>query len=81
VGKSLFGPYALVVELASMLLLVALIGARHLAGHREPAERAMPSGIQTLTEADGRPHADGSAVGREAGEARVLPGGGEAMAP
>jgi NADH-quinone oxidoreductase subunit J len=37
VAVSLFGPYALAVELASMLLLVALVGARHLAGHHEEA--------------------------------------------
>jgi NADH-quinone oxidoreductase subunit J len=30
VGLALFGPYALAVELASMLLLAALVGARHL---------------------------------------------------
>jgi NADH-quinone oxidoreductase subunit J len=34
VGVALFGPYVLAVELASMLLLVALIGVRHLAAHR-----------------------------------------------
>lgn len=33
VGLSLFGPYVLGVELASMLLLAALVGAYHL-GHR-----------------------------------------------
>ena len=32
VSASLFGPYVLGVELASMLLLAALIGARHVAG-------------------------------------------------
>jgi NADH-quinone oxidoreductase subunit J len=33
VGVALFGPYALGIELASMLLLVALIGVGHIAGH------------------------------------------------
>jgi NADH-quinone oxidoreductase subunit J len=33
VGLSLFGPYALGVELASMLLLAGLVGAYHLARH------------------------------------------------
>jgi NADH-quinone oxidoreductase subunit J len=33
VGVALFGPYALGIELASMLLLVALIGVTHIAGH------------------------------------------------
>jgi NADH-quinone oxidoreductase subunit J len=35
VSRSLFGPYVLGVELASMLLLAALIGARHIGGRRE----------------------------------------------
>jgi NADH-quinone oxidoreductase subunit J len=30
VGQTLFGPYLLAVELASMLLLAALVGAFHL---------------------------------------------------
>lgn len=46
VGVSMFGPYALVVELASMLLLVALIGARHLAGRVETAEELAEAGEQ-----------------------------------
>jgi NADH-quinone oxidoreductase subunit J len=46
VAVSLFGPYALAVELASMLLLVALIGARHLAGRRETAEELAEAGEQ-----------------------------------
>ena len=33
VGISLFGPYLLVVELASMLLLAALVAAFHLGRH------------------------------------------------
>lgn len=39
VGIALFGPYLLAVELASMLLLAALVGAYHL-GRRVPAERS-----------------------------------------
>ena len=35
VGDALFGPYVLGVELASMLLLAALIGARHIASQPE----------------------------------------------
>ena len=38
VGIALFGPYALGVELASMLLLAGLVGAYHL-GRRENNER------------------------------------------
>jgi NADH-quinone oxidoreductase subunit J len=37
VGISLFGPYLLVVELASMLLLAALVAAYHL-GRQEAKE-------------------------------------------
>jgi NADH-quinone oxidoreductase subunit J len=35
VSAALFGPYVLGVELASMLLLAALIGARHIASQPE----------------------------------------------
>ena len=38
VGVVLFGPYLLAVELASFLLLAALVGAYHL-GRRDPKER------------------------------------------
>ncbi len=38
VGITLFGPYLLGVELASMLLLAGLVGAYHL-GHREGEQR------------------------------------------
>ena len=39
VGAALFGPYALGVELASLLLLAALVAAYHLgARHRAPAD-------------------------------------------
>jgi NADH-quinone oxidoreductase subunit J len=41
VSVSLYGPYVLGVELASMLLLAALVGARHVAEHsREVARTA-----------------------------------------
>jgi NADH-quinone oxidoreductase subunit J len=36
VGIALFGPYALGVELASMLLLAGLVGAYHLGKHEKP---------------------------------------------
>jgi NADH-quinone oxidoreductase subunit J len=38
VGLALFGPYALAVELASMLLLAALVGARHLGRRGQESE-------------------------------------------
>jgi len=47
VGITLFGPYLLVVELASFLLLAGLIGAYHIA--RSPDARAGTSARHTLT--------------------------------
>jgi NADH-quinone oxidoreductase subunit J len=49
VSEALFGPYVLGVELASMLLLAALIGARHVASQPEsPGREDVPgSGEQT----------------------------------
>jgi len=38
VGQSLFGPYVVGVELASMLLLAGLVGAYHLGRREEPGE-------------------------------------------
>ena len=38
VGETLFGPYVIGVELASMLLLAALVGARHVADQRDERE-------------------------------------------
>jgi NADH-quinone oxidoreductase subunit J len=40
VSQSLFGPYVLGVELASMLLLAALVGARHVAAQPDRAPEA-----------------------------------------
>lgn len=39
VGKALFGPYVLGVELASLLLLAGLVGAYHLGRPETPKER------------------------------------------
>ncbi len=36
VGIALYGPYLLVVELASMLLLGGLVAAYHLGRHQDP---------------------------------------------
>ena len=44
VSQSLFGPYVLGVELASMLLLAALVGARHIAS--QPDEPPREAGAQ-----------------------------------
>jgi NADH-quinone oxidoreductase subunit J len=54
VGMALFGPYLIGVELASMLLLGALVGAYHL-GRRIPEKTEKQNGIST--------HASGTAPG------------------
>jgi NADH-quinone oxidoreductase subunit J len=41
-GATLFGPYMLGVELASLVLLAGLIGAYHLGRRRDPSETAQP---------------------------------------
>jgi NADH-quinone oxidoreductase subunit J len=52
VGVSLFGPYVIGVELASMLLLAALVGAYHL-GRRDRPPRAVAG---PASAGEGRPH-------------------------
>ena len=47
VGRSLFGPYLLGVELASMLLLVGLVGAFHLAYRLGKGEKMKQAGGRT----------------------------------
>jgi NADH:ubiquinone oxidoreductase subunit 6 (subunit J) len=46
VSDALFGPYVLGVELASMLLLAALVGARHIAAEPDDAKREGSGGGQ-----------------------------------
>ena len=64
VGITLFGPYLLAVELASMLLLAGLIGAYHLARpylkkpDREENQNPQGEPLPQLTEAEGEPGAD-----------------------
>jgi NADH-quinone oxidoreductase subunit J len=43
VSEALYGPYVLGVELASMLLLAALIGARHVAARADDEDEAAAS--------------------------------------
>ncbi|MEK4032080.1 hypothetical protein WOA01_03400 [Methylocystis sp. IM2] len=40
-GASLFGPYVLAVELASLLLLAGLIGAYHLGQHERHPQKEL----------------------------------------
>jgi NADH-quinone oxidoreductase subunit J len=46
VGASLRGPYLLGVELASMLLLLGLVGALHLAYRPGPAKGGDGKGVE-----------------------------------
>jgi NADH-quinone oxidoreductase subunit J len=57
VSEALYGPYVLGVELASMLLLAALIGARHVAARAHDEEEAAASMDRERTAAPqhGRP--------------------------
>ena len=54
VSKALYGPYVLGVELASMLLLAALIGARHIAARARDEEEAAESMERRREKAAGR---------------------------
>lgn len=58
VGIALYGPYALGVELASMMLLAGLVGAYHL-GWRQPARPEVTHDTDTV---ERRAHARRSAV-------------------
>ena len=53
VSAALYGPYVLGVELASMLLLAALIGARHVAARARDEEEAAESMERARTRAEG----------------------------
>jgi NADH-quinone oxidoreductase subunit J len=54
VSKALFGPYVLGVELASMLLLAALIGARHIASQPDDAPTDAPEASAVAPDADAK---------------------------
>jgi NADH-quinone oxidoreductase subunit J len=54
VSKALFGPYVLGVELASMLLLAALIGARHIASQPDEAPKGAPEAGAVAPDADAK---------------------------
>jgi NADH-quinone oxidoreductase subunit J len=75
VSEALYGPYVLGVELASMLLLAALIGARHVAARARDEEEAAASTDRehAATLRRGRPDEPAAApvapAGAEEGEA------------
>jgi NADH-quinone oxidoreductase subunit J len=63
VSEALYGPYVLGVELASMLLLAALIGARHVASRSRDEQEARESAALEVALREARGH--GSAVAAE----------------
>jgi NADH-quinone oxidoreductase subunit J len=80
VAESLYGPYVLGVELAAMLLLAALIGARHVAArardeeaareaaaHRNAELAALPSSALRASSEDGEGRLPEAGVTGEAG--------------
>lgn len=69
VGLALYGPYVLGVELSSMLLMGALVGAYHLGWHkqREPERQDVHGDYATILDAGRGPVRTGS--GRTAGAA------------
>ena len=80
VSQSLFGPYVLGVELASMLLLAALIGARHIGGRRGEMLPDRESGVERTTNGygpgdDGAEPADGGTPSPDEREALIAGGG------
>lgn len=69
VGMALYGPYLIGVELSSLLLMAALVGAYHLGWHEQPRPEAQDVGREYAT----RINAGGDTVragsGRPAGTA------------
>lgn len=63
VGAALFGPYLVAVQVAGMLLLVALVGAFHLGRKERPAE-----GAREGRSAEGSGAPAGSGLPRDGGE-------------
>ena len=69
VGQALYGPYVLGVELASMLLLAALIGARHVAARARDEQEAAESMERGRAAAAGRRRPPAPGPASEEGEA------------
>ena len=67
VSKALYGPYVLGVELASMLLLAALIGARHIAARARDEQEAAESMERRRAKAAGAARAARAGPRRPAG--------------
>ena len=65
VSEALYGPYVLGVELASMLLLAALIGARHVAARAGDEQEAAESMERARAKAEGRTAQPGQGLGAE----------------
>jgi len=79
VGASLFGPYVLGVELAPMLLLAALVGARHVAGQPDDGAGQPRDGAGAARDGAGAAR-DGAGAARDGAGAARDAGEGEAEA-
>jgi NADH-quinone oxidoreductase subunit J len=64
VGIALFGPYALGVELASMLLLAGLVGAYHLGRRVAPRRESEPAPAERRAQGGDRGSAAAGVEGR-----------------
>jgi len=81
VSTSLFGPYVLGVELASMLLLAALVGARHVAAQPDAAPAELGAEYAAPGDAPGSDAAGAGAAGAHETDAAGDAGADEASAP
>lgn len=69
VGMALYGPYLIGVELSSLLLLAALVGAYHLGWHKQPKPEAQDVGREYATSVDAGGDSVRAGSGRPAGAA------------
>ncbi len=69
VGMALYGPYLIGVELSSLLLMAALIGAYHLGWHKQPEPETQDVGREYATRIDARRDPVRAGSGRPAGAA------------
>jgi NADH-quinone oxidoreductase subunit J len=69
VGMALYGPYLIGVELSSILLMAALVGAYHLGWHKQPKPETQNVGREYATSVDAGRDPVRAGSGRPAGAA------------
>lgn len=69
VGLALYGPYLIGVELSSLLLMAALVGAYHLGWHKQPKPETQDVGREYTTRTDAGGDTVRAGSGRPAGAA------------